>query len=244
MLKILIVDDERLARVSLEKLLAAYEYVEIVGRAANADEAIQTLNGTEIDVLFLDIQMPEKNGFQLLESLDNCDFEVVFVTAYDEFALKAFEVSAFDYLLKPIDKNRLDKVMKELMTRENQKFDLPKASNKNNQLSPEDKFFIKDGEKCWFVTLSDVFLFESQGNYIQVFFNDQKPLMLKSLNLLEERLDPKKFFRANRKHIVNMEYIEKIETWFNGGLMLHLKNGQEIEVSRRQAAKFKNELSI
>lgn len=244
MLKILIVDDERLARVSLEKVLKTYEYVEIIGLAANADEAIQILNSSAIDVLFLDIQMPEKNGFQLLESLDNCDFEVVFVTAYDEFALKAFEVSALDYLLKPIDKNRLDKVMKQLISASSQKLALTETSNKNTPLSSEDKFFIKDGDKCWFVSISDVFLFESQGNYIQVFFNDQRPLMLKSLNLLEERLDPKKFFRANRKHIVNMEFIEKIETWFNGGLLLHLKNGQEIEVSRRQAAKFKNELSI
>jgi two-component system LytT family response regulator len=130
------------------------------------------------------------------------------------------------------------------MVIEHQKPHLLEESINKVRLSPEDKFFIKDGDKCWFVTLRDVFLFESQGNYIQVFFSDQKPLMLKSLNLLEERLDPKKFFRANRKHIVNMEYIQKIETWFNGGLVLHLKNGQEIEVSRRQAAKFKNDLSI
>jgi two-component system LytT family response regulator len=190
--------------------------------------------------------MPEKDGFQFLDALDSCPFEVVFVTAYDEFALRAFDVNALDYLLKPIDKQRLERVVDRLrkLTKSKSSSSHDQLNNIDDTLSTNDRIFIRDGEKCWFVQLADIEVFESYGNYVRVYFKEFKPLILKSLNLIEDRLDEKKFFRANRKHIVNMDYIVKVESWFNGGFMLYLKNGQEIEVSRRQAIKFKQLMSL
>lgn len=241
----LIVDDERLARKELAELLKAYDDIEIGGEAQDVDEALKLTESFTPDVVFLDIQMPEKDGFQFLDALDSCPFEVIFVTAYDEFALKAFDANALDYLLKPIDKQRLDRVIERLRKLVKTKATAQTDSSQDDDvLSTNDKIFIRDGEKCWFVQLSEIEVFESYGNYVRVFFNSNKPLILKSLNLIEERLDKKKFFRANRKHIVNMDYIAKVESWFNGGFMLYLKGGQEIEVSRRQAIKFKQLMSL
>ncbi len=245
-MKALIVDDERLARKELIELLSEFEDIEIEAEAQNVDEALKITEKFTPDVVFLDIQMPEKDGFQFLDALDSCPFEVVFVTAYDEYALKAFDVNALDYLLKPIDKQRLERVverLRKLVKSKSSSQNTPTAES-NASLSTDDRIFIRDGEKCWFVQLSEIEVFESYGNYVRVFFKDFKPLILKSLNLIEERLDEKKFFRANRKHIVNMDYIVKVESWFNGGFMLYLKNGQEIEVSRRQAIKFKQLMSL
>ena len=245
-MKALIVDDERLARKELIEMLDAFDAVDIIGEAQNAEEAHEILDNHKPDVVFLDIHMPEVDGFQFLNSLEHVPFEVVFVTAYDEHALKAFEVNALDYLLKPIDQNRLNQVIERLLA-QSQKTEKNTDANEDvndSILTINDRIFIKDGEKCWFVQLKDVFLFESYGNYVKVFFKDQKPLILKSLNLIEERLDSKKFFRANRKHIVNLDYVERVESWFNGGFMLYLQNGLEVEVSRRQAMRFKNLMAL
>lgn len=243
-MKVLIVDDERLARKELLDLLKPYEQLEIIGEASSADEALEIISSELPDLVFLDIQMPEKDGFEFLRELDSVPFEVVFVTAYDEYALQAFQVSAFDYLLKPIDEERLQNTVSRLSADFSKSPSEEHEIGNNEKLSIHDKIFIKDGEKCWFVALKDVFIFESYGNYVKVFFKDQKPLILKSLNLIEDRLDDKKFFRANRKHIVNLDFVERVESWFNGGFMLYLQGGQEIEVSRRQATRFKNLMSL
>lgn len=244
-MKALIVDDERLARKELIEMLESYDSLEIIGEAQNAEEALMMLQTQTPDVVFLDIHMPEVDGFQFLNSLDSVPFEVVFVTAYDEYALRAFQVNALDYLLKPIDQNRLNQVIERLSKQVPASRQSSEDTTDNSEpLTINDRIFIKDGEKCWFVQLKDVFLFESYGNYVKVFFHDQKPLILKSLNLIEERLDAKKFFRANRKHIVNLEYVQRVESWFNGGFMLYLKDGLEVEVSRRQAMRFKNLMSL
>jgi two-component system LytT family response regulator len=166
---------------------------------------------------------------------------VIFVTAYDEYALKAFEVNALDYLMKPVEPKRLaDAILKVKQKNEEELL----SYNNRGVLSEHDQVFVKDGERCWFVKLSEVRLFESVGNYAKVFFGTNKPLILKSLNSLEERLDDKVFFRANRKHIINLRMIEKIETYFNGGLLVDLIGGEKIEVSRRQAVKFKEMMSL
>jgi two-component system LytT family response regulator len=244
-MKALIVDDERLARKELMEMLESYDSLEIIGEAQNAEEALAVLQTQTPDVVFLDIQMPEVDGFQFLNRLESVNFEVVFVTAYDEYALRAFQVNALDYLLKPIDQNRLNQVIERLSKRvlTGSKYSGDTTAN-SEPLSVNDRIFIKDGEKCWFVQLKDVFMFESYGNYVKVYFHDQKPLILKSLNLIEARLDAKKFFRANRKHIVNLEYVQRVESWFNGGFLLYLKGGFEVEVSRRQAMRFKNLMSL
>jgi two-component system LytT family response regulator len=240
MLKVILIDDERLARNELRRMLGEFSDVEIIGEAANASEGIEKIEALNPDLIFLDIQMPGKSGFDMLSQMDKAP-HVIFVTAYDEYALKAFEVNALDYLMKPVEPQRLTEAL--LKVRQKNEEEISSYGNRG-VLSENDQVFVKDGERCWFVKLSDVRLFESVGNYAKVFFGTNKPLILKSLNSLEERLDEKVFFRANRKHIVNMRMIEKIEPYFNGGLLLDLAGGEKIEVSRRQAVKFKEMMSL
>jgi len=242
--KVLIVDDERLARVELRKLLAEFPEIEIIGEASNAQEAKQKIEELDPDLIFLDIQMPGKSGFDLLAELEPSP-QVIFTTAYNEYALKAFEVNALDYLLKPVDPKRLTDAIHKLSVQD-EKLRITRSENilNNNVLYEHDQVFVKDGERCWFVKLSEIRLFESVGNYAKVHFSTNKPLILKSLNALEERLDIKVFFRANRKYIVNMRMIEKVEPYFNGGLMLEIKGGEKLEISRRQAVKFKELMSL
>lgn len=239
-MKALIIDDERLARVELKRLLIPFKEIDVVGEAVNADDAIKKIDELKPDLIFLDIQMPGKNGFELLEELDSVPV-VVFTTAYDEYALKAFEYNAMDYLLKPIEPKRLEDTIKKVVEKNRKEsitmFDKP-------ILTEDDQVFVKDGERCWFVKLVTVRLLESEGNYVRLYFEDHKPLILRTLNYLDERLDSKTFFRANRKHIINLKWIENIEPWLNGGLLVKLKGGNKIEVSRRQAIKFKEMLSL
>ena len=242
-MRAIIIDDERLARTELRKLLQDYPEVEVVDEAANADEGINKIDSLQPDLVFLDIQMPGKTGFDMLAELERAP-HVIFTTAYDEYALKAFEVNALDYLLKPIEPKRLADAMQKLHVAETKENHIVPENFNQSILSEVDQVFVKDGERCWFVKLSDIRLFESVGNYAKVFFGGNKPLILKSLNALEERLDPKTFFRANRKHIVNLRMIDKIEPYFNGGLLLELKGGEKIEVSRRQTVKFKEMMSL
>jgi two-component system LytT family response regulator len=240
-MRALIVDDERLARKELMKLLEEHPMIEVIGEAMNADEAFQMINDLNPDLLFLDIQMPGKTGFQLLEMLDSVPL-VVFTTAYDEFALKAFEVNALDYLLKPIQPERLSETISKLAEKERAKSIAIRGPEK--KLGLNDQVFVKDGDRCWFVALNNVRLFESDGNYIKVYFDTNRPMIHKSLNALDEKLDERAFFRASRKHIVNLSWVEGIEPWFNGGLMVRLRGGDKVEVSRRQAAKFKDMMSL
>lgn len=239
-MKALIVDDERLARTELKRLLEPFKEIEIVGEAVNADDAHNKISELSPEVIFLDIQMPGKTGFELLEELDSVP-KVIFTTAYDEYALKAFEYNALDYLLKPIEPQRLEESVKKLIEgRRKEKI----QTYVNEILTADDQVFVKDGERCWFVKLEKVRLFESEGNYVRLYFDDFKPLILRTLNYLDERLDNKSFFRANRKHIINLKWVENIEPWLNGGLLAKLKGGHKIEVSRRQAVKFKEMLSL
>lgn len=247
-MKALIVDDERLARQELKSLLEKYEEINIIGESNNADNAKKKIEGLKPDLVFLDIQMPAKTGFELLEELSFVP-RIIFTTAYDEYAIKAFEVNAFDYLLKPIEQDRLDDCLKRLAKefhRDEEEEEAHEAESSGSQpkLGPEDQVFVKDGDRCWFVKLKNVRAFESEGNYVRIFFDSNKPLILKSLNNLEERLDEKHFFRANRKFIINLNWVEEIENWFNGGLRVDLKDGKQIEISRRQAAKFKDRMSL
>ncbi len=242
-IKAIIIDDERLARNELKKLLHDHPEIEVIDEAANVDEGIEKTELQNPDLIFLDIQMPGKTGFQLLEELERAP-HVVFTTAYDEYALKAFEVNALDYLLKPIEPRRLSDAIQKVQ------YEISKDNAEANgivsrgPLTDADQVFVKDGERCWFVKLGEIRLFESAGNYAKVFFASNKPLILKSLNALEERLDPRTFFRANRKHIINLRWIERIEPYFNGGLLVELKGGEKIEVSRRQTVKFKEMMSL
>ena len=244
-MRALVIDDERLARKELINLLNQLETVDVVGEAVNVEDAKEKIDQLQPDVIFLYIQMPEKTGFDLLEELDNLP-HVIFTTAYDEYALKAFQVNALDYLLKPIEPKRLEDAVLKLQGKMEgiAKREEQEGLGNQKKLTLEDQVFVKDGDRCWFVRLSNVRLFESDGNYIKVYFDNFKPMIHKSLNALDERLDEKSFFRASRKHIINLGWVEAIEPWFNGGLVVTLKGGDRIEVSRRQAARFKEMMSL
>jgi len=237
-MKAIIVDDERLARNELKTLLSSHKDIEVIAECANAVEAKEKIDSLKPDVVFLDINMPGKSGLELVEEISALP-DVVFITAYDEHAIKAFELNAFDYLLKPVQPQRLAETLKKLADKE-----LVSKGENTGPLDENELIFIKDGEKCWFVRLSDIRLFESEGNYVRVFFENNKPLILRSLNNLEARLNERQFFRASRKHILNLKWIAGVETWFNGGLMVKLKDGKEVEISRRQAVKIKDMLSL
>lgn len=239
MIQTLIVDDERLARQELIALLKAHPEIHVVGEAENVDEALEKIDKLQPQLLFLDIQMPEKNGFDLLEELVESP-SVIFCTAYDEFALKAFEANALDYILKPVSPERLKEAIAKVSVQISDKERVQKGS----RLLESQQVFIKDGEKCWFVSVGDIRLIESVGNYAKIMFGDHRPLIHRTLNELEQRLPVDAFFRANRKEIINLRFIDKIEPYFSGGLLVYLKSGEKIEISRRQAIRFREVMAL
>ncbi len=244
-MKALLIDDERLARNELRRLLAKHPDIAIIGEAANADEARMRIAELGPDLLFLDIQMPGDNGFVLLESLEPPLPQVIFTTAYDEFAVKAFEFNALDYLLKPVDPVRLAAALEKIRART----EAPAAGavgslERPSRLASDDKVFVREGERCWFVEVKSIRLMESEGNYTRVHFGDAQPQLFRSLNAMEERLDPRTFFRANRRQIINLAWIDRIEPWFSGGLLVYLKGGLKVELSRRQAQAFREQMSL
>src|SRR4051812_39651894 len=163
-MKAIIIDDERLARTELKKLLQDYPEVEVIDEAANAEEGISKIESQQPDLIFLDIQMPGKTGFDMLAQLERTP-QVIFTTAYDEFALKAFEVNALDYLLKPVEPKRLADAIQKLHLVETKEPRLETENTNNSILTESDQVFVKDGERCWFVKLNEIRLFESVGNY-------------------------------------------------------------------------------
>ena len=243
-MKALLIDDERLARNELRRLLAKHADITVVGEAANADEARDCVGKLGPELLFLDIQMPGDDGFALLESLEPPLPQVIFTTAYDEFAVKAFEFNALDYLMKPVDPVRLAAALERLHDREGSPSGAPPSAGRIARLAPEDKVFVREGERCWFVELKTIRLMESEGNYTRVHFGDAQPQLFRSLNAMEERLDPRCFFRANRRQIINLAWIDRIEPWFSGSLLIHLKGGLKVELSRRQAQAFRDQMSL
>ena len=242
-MKALLIDDERLARNELRRLLAVHPDIEIVGEAVDVEDALQKVETLKPALLFLDVQMPGADGFSLLERLEPPLPAVIFTTAYDEFAVKAFEFNALDYLLKPVDPNRLVAALERLRQREV----APAAGGAPGgaaRLALEYKVFVREGDRCWFVPVKNIRLLESEGNYTRLHFDDQKPQLFRSLTAMEDRLDPRNFFRANRKQVINLTWVEGIEPWFSGGLLVKLKGGLKVELSRRQAQDFRERLSL
>jgi two-component system LytT family response regulator len=241
--KTLLIDDERLARNELRRLLAAHADIEIVGEAVDVEDALEKVAALKPGLLFLDVQMPGADGFSLLERLEPPLPAVIFTTAYDEFAVKAFEFNALDYLLKPVDPNRLIAALERLRSRET-----PATAGgvpvPTSRLGLEDKVFVREGDRCWFVPVKNIRLLESEGNYTRLHFDDQKPQLFRSLTAMEDRLDSRHFFRANRKQVINLTWVEGIEPWFSGGLLVKLKGGLKVELSRRQAQDFRERMSL
>jgi len=225
----LIVDDERLARVELRRLLAAHPEVAVVGEASSGAAALDEIARAAPDLLFLDVQMPGMTGFDLLERLDVVP-QVIVTTAYDAYALKAFEVNALDYLVKPIAPERLAAALARLR---------PPARRELLE-----QVFVRDGDRCWIVRLPEIFLFQSEGNYTRVHFRAERPLVRRSLNALEERLDPHAFFRANRAEIFNLKWIESVDEAVSGGLLVTLRGGRTVEMSRRRSDRLREILSL
>lgn len=242
-IKTIIVDDERLARNEMKRLIKQHPQLKIIAEAQNGQEAIEAIKNHQPDLVFLDIQMPGKDGFQVLEATEGYNFEVIFTTAYDEYALKAFDFAATDYLLKPIEAPRLKEALDKLgMINEPEK-KVEKSLN-TRTLHKDSRIFIKDGERYYFLRIGDIKLFESEGNYVKIHHDQGKPLVLSSLNALDQTLNNEVFFRANRKLLVNTQLIQKVEPYFSGSLIAHLSTGEKIEFSRRQTARFKDFFSI
>lgn len=233
-IRAMIIDDEPLSVAELEMMLQQYPVIEVVATATRSSEALEKIKNYKPELLFLDINMPERNGFQLLESLDEAP-EVIFVTAYDEFAVKAFEVNALDYLLKPVNKDRLAESVQKISIKQVQSPVI---------LEPNKRIFIKDGDQCFFVALKDIIYLESAGNYVKVFFANKKPLLHRSMNYMEERLPTSLFFRANRQFLINTDFIKNIEPFLNSTLRVTMTNNTVIDISQRQAVKFKEQMGI
>ncbi|MBB3701169.1 LytTR family transcriptional regulator DNA-binding domain-containing protein [Flammeovirga yaeyamensis] len=232
-MKAIIVEDSNLARLELNHLLKKHKEIEIVGEAETGEEAIQLIGELNPELIFLDIHLPDMDGFRILNSLNQIP-NIIFTTAYDQYAIKSFDYSTIDYLLKPITQQRLDVALQKL------NHDVEEAP----QLGMDNSIFIKDSDDCYLAKLSKISLFETEGNYTKVFFDDKSPLLHKSLNQIESRLDPSFFFRVNRQQLINVNQIKDIDTWFKGKLKLTLSCGNEVEVSERQSVAFKRLLSI
>ncbi|KYG83254.1 LytR/AlgR family response regulator transcription factor [Roseivirga echinicomitans] len=239
-MKALIIDDSNLARQELKHLLKNRDDVQVIGEAENADEALEKIIDLKPELLFLDIQMPGKDGFELLQELEDAP-EVIFTTAFDHYAMKAFDHNALDYLQKPIKDDRLALALEKAAAKIRKRASDLKDKN---VLGLNNQVFVKDGETCWFVDLAEIRILEIMGSYTRIFFKDQKPMIPRSLNYMESRLDTEVFFRANRQQIINLKYIARIEPWFSGTLKVYLKDGEEIEVSRRQSIKFREVMSF
>ena len=237
-MRAMIVDDEPLARRELRRLLAEFAWIDIVGEAANVDEAAPLVERLLPELLFLDIQMPGGTGFDLLERLEHLP-PVVFTTAYDKRAVRAFEVNALDYLLKPIEPERLAAAV----ARAQGAAASAPATSAASGISLE-RLFLRDGDRCWFVPLREVKLFTAEGNYVRLSWDKIHPLLGRPLSSLEPRLDPKQFFRANRQQIINLEYIESVDLGVNGRLHVQLRGGPEVQISRRQARLFRQLASV
>jgi two-component system LytT family response regulator len=234
-MKAMIIDDEPPARRELRRLLNDFAWVEVVGEAGNVDQAEELIGSLTPQLLFLDIQMPGGSGFDLLSRLEDLP-QVIFTTAYDEHALRAFEVDALDYLLKPIDPSRLAEALGRAKTAQAVRTPPPGAVL--------EQIFVRDGERCWFVPLREVRLLSSEGNYIRLSWGKEKPLLGRALAALEQRLDPNRFFRANRRQIINLDFIESVDLGVNGRLHAQLRDGPEVEISRRQTRLFKTKMSV
>jgi two-component system LytT family response regulator len=241
-MKIFIVEDSRLARQELRTLLAAIPDADIVGEAAELAPAREAIEQLLPELLLLDVELPGATGFDLLDQLDHVPL-VVFTTAYDQHALAAFERNALDYLLKPIAPDRLEAALAK--ARERLRPPTPAAAGAPAAIKgADDMVFLRDGERCWFVRLGDIAGFEATGNYAQAWFNGQRPLIHRTLTSLEEKLDPQLFFRASRSHLVNLRWVQDIQPWHNDGYRVTLRDGHQVEVSRRQARLLRERLEL
>ena len=235
--KAIIIEDEQYAAIELKRMLLSYPEIEILAVADSVQKGITAINELKPQFIFLDVNLNGESGFDVLDKLDDVPL-VIFVTANDRYAIKAFQISAVDYILKPVDPSRLDEAVTKI------KKTINHISTQNARLDIDKRIFIKDGEQCFFVKLSEIYQIESIGNYARVYFANNKPMIHKSLNYLEEKLPDNYFFRASRQFIVNINFIENVTPFFNNKLMVKMKNGGKVEISQRQSIRFKELMGI
>lgn len=236
-MNVIIIEDARLARLELVNLLSEHPHITIIAQTGDPDEGIELVKKHQPELLFLDIQMPGKNGFEVLDAVDFTG-QVIFTTAYDEYAIRSFDYDAFDYLLKPIEPERLAITISKLNKSQ------PNQASEPPSLDIHSSVFIKDGDHCDFVAIKDIFMLESCGHYCHVYYQQHKPVLKKSLNHLLTRLPSSLFFRANRQQIINLKHIINVDFAVNGNLLLTLSSGQEVEASRRYSSQFKQLMSL
>lgn len=239
MSKAVIIEDEKKGRIALISMLQKYcnTQITVVGEADSVKSGIEIIRSTEPDVIFLDIHLPDGSGFDLLEKIDVIDFKIIFVTAYDKYAIKAFEFSAVDYLLKPVDPKKLTKAIEKL-ERSEKLYELDKKlevllSNKNGF----EKVALPALDGIYLVKISDIIRCESESNYTKIYLNSGKRIMVtKTLKEYDEMLSSLRFFRIHQSHLINLKYVEKYSKG-EGGTVL-MEDGSEVEVARRRKDKF------
>lgn len=230
-IRTIIIDDERLAREGLRKSLLPYPEIEVIGEAGDVDSALAVIQAEKPDLIFLDIQMPRKNGFELVDKISP-RIQVVFVTAYDEYAIRAFEVNALDYLLKPVNPKRLDSTIKRLTTRQTNV--LPPV----RKLTYTDQLFTMVGTAMKFIKISDIVYISASVDYTDIYFNDgSNGLISKSMKEWELRLPENHFVRIHRSTIINLNYVDRVESWFQGKMRVYQQGySTPLLISRRNMA--------
>lgn len=237
-MKSFIVEDSRLARLELKKMLGEHSNIQLCGEADNPLDALPMINRLRPELLFLDINMPGKNGFELLHEIEY-EPRIIFITAYAEHALRSFEFSTVDYLLKPITAERLKIAIDKLAP-----VQVGATYSPPESLCLTSRVFLRDGELCHWVELQSICYLESIGNHTKVVWSEGAAMINRALVKIEERLPESAFFRANRQQIININEIRATEPWFNGGYQLKLSSGINVEVSRRHATRFKEKFSL
>jgi two-component system LytT family response regulator len=246
-IRVVIVDDEAPARRKISRFLAGEEEFSIIGEAGTGIEAVQVIEAAQPDLIFLDVQMPGLDGFGVIETLTARPLpQIVFTTAYDHFALKAFEVHALDYLLKPFDQPRFQKVLdhvrqqfrqKQLQQNERQD-DLSEKLNLllkelNGRPKYAERLLVNAGARAFLLVVEKIDRIEAARNYVNLHVGQDSYLLRSTIEGLSQKLDPSKFLRANRSQIVNVESIRELQPWFHGEYKIILNDGTEVSWSRR-----------
>lgn len=239
-IRALVIDDEPLARQMIREMLEGDSEVEIIGECANGREAVTALRELAPDLIFLDIQMPELGGFEVLESFkDNSMPYIIFATAYDQYAVRAFEVHALDYLLKPFDRERFETAWKRAKTlirddRLNQREQHILALLEELKAGPRylQRLVVKTEGRVFFLDIDDIHCIEAEGNYVRVYNGQKTYLLRETISGLESQLDPKKFLRIHRSSIVRIDKIKELQPWFHGEYHVVLENGKQLTLSR------------
>jgi two-component system LytT family response regulator len=233
----LIIDDEKLARELLHEYLEGFPEIEIIGECAKGTEAVEKINKLKPDLIFLDVQMPGMNGFDVLEEIDHEPY-IIFTTAYDQYAIKAFEKNAVDYLLKPLDEERFRLAVNRAMKRktaEHGNLEELLRSIKTEGKSFESHIFVQKSEKLFNLPVEEIVYLEASGDYTVITTKNDQFVSSSGIGKLEEIMDPDTFIRVHRSTIINLNYLKEIERHFNGGMVVKMQSGKSFPVSRTYA---------